>query len=258
MMFTERINLREIWNVTLPSVIFTALFLVSAWPLLAGENLIQTTNTNQIQLMLAILIPVSMVLLLNDVLNQLISIRSFALIAIFVSLAVALRPLGLGVAGLEPIWVAIILAGYTLGISAGFIVGGLALMLSALVTGGVGPWLGNQMVLAALIGAGAGVIGRVSISRLIISVYAFITTYFFGWFMNLWFWPTFSNLQSAIAFDATSSIAERVSAWAKFSLLTSSGFDVPRALLSATLVWLSARRIRSTVTRLNAPFTTEP
>lgn len=257
MMFTARINLRDILNVALPSVIFTALLLVSAWPLLAGENLLQSTNANQIQLILAILIPLSMILLLNDVLNQLISIRSFALIAIFVSLAVALRPLGLGVAGLEPIWVAIIIAGYTLGISAGFIVGGLALMLSALVTGGVGPWLGNQMVLAALIGAGAGAIGRISMSRLMITLYAFITTYFFGWFMNLWFWPTFSNLQSAIAFDATSSVAERISAWAKFSLLTSSGFDVPRALLSATLVWLTARRMKATVTRLNAPFTTE-
>lgn len=228
------------------------------WPLFAGESLFRASNVNQVQLLIALLIPIAMLLLLNDTLNHLISIRSFALIAIFISAAVALRPLGLGVAGLEPIWVAIIIAGYTLGVSAGFLVGGLSLILSALVTGGVGPWLGNQMVLAALIGAGAGLIGRINTQRLFITIYAFIATYLFGWFMNLWFWPTFSNLQTSIAFDPTSTFLERVGAWVRFSLLTSSGFDIPRAVLSATLVWLVARRLQATVTRLNAPFTTEP
>lgn len=242
---------------SLVSAMFLILLMMCAWPLFVGENLLTTTSNSQLQVTLALLIPLAMLLTLNDALHHAVTIRSFALIAIFISLAVALRPLGLGVAGLEPIWVAIIMSGYTLGMSAGFIVGGLSLLLSALVTGGVGPWLGNQMVLAALIGAGAGLIGAFRTHRLLITVYAAISTYFFGWFMNLWFWPTFSNLQSSIAFNPSESLFERVEAWARFSLLTSTGFDIPRAILSATLVWLVADRLTSAVHRLNAPFTTE-
>lgn len=249
--------MRKAIKVTLLSAVFLVLLVISAWPLFVGETLLAGTTNSQLQFTFALLIPLAMLLTLNDALHHAVTIRSFALIAIFVSLAVALRPLGLGVAGLEPIWVAIIMAGYTLGVSAGFIVGGLSLLLSALVTGGVGPWLGNQMVLAALIGAGAGCIGFFGSHRLCITVYAGTSTYFFGWFMNLWFWPAFSNLQSSIAFDPSSSLVERFEAWARFSLLTSTGFDVPRAIVSATLVWLVANRLTSAVRRLNAPFSTE-
>lgn len=249
--------MRKFLKVALLAATFLVLLVMSAWPLFVGETLLTGTTDSQLQVTFALLIPLAMLLTLNDTLNHSVTIRSFALIAIFISLAVALRPLGLGVAGLEPIWVAIIMAGYTLGVSAGFIVGGLSLLLSALVTGGVGPWLGNQMVLAALIGAGAGLIGVLRTHRFFIAFYAAISTYFFGWFMNLWFWPTFSNLQSSISFNPESSFIERVEAWSRFSLLTSTGFDVPRSLLTATLVWLVADRLTSAVHRLNAPFTTE-
>ena len=257
MMFALPTNIHNKIRIALYVLVFISLFLLITWPLFAGRNVLAVASENQIQLVIAILIPLALLLTLNDTLSHTVSVRSFALIAIFVSLAVALRPLGLGVAGLEPIWVAIIMAGYTLGMSCGFIVGGLSLLLSALVTGGVGPWLGNQMVLAAFIGAGAGFIGMVSVQRIVITLYAAGATYVYGWFMNLWFWPTFSNLQSGIGFDSQSSIIERVLAWAKFSLLTSTGFDIPRSLLSAILIWLVAPRIRSAVNRLNAPFSTK-
>lgn len=257
MTFVVLFNMRDILRQTLLSGVLLSFVLLISWPLVAGENLLTTSSESQLQLTLAFLLPIAMLLTLNDAINRVITIRSFALIAIYISLAVALRPLGLGVAGLEPIWVAIIMAGFTLGVSSGFIVGGLSLLLSALVTGGVGPWLGNQMVLAALIGAGAGILGVIGANRILITLYAGVTTYFFGWFMNLWFWPTFSNLQVGIAFDPAAVISERVQSWAKFSLLTSTGFDVPRAIVTATLVWLVANRLKSAVSRLNAPFTTE-
>ena len=248
------LNVSNLIQRYVPSAVFALLFILILWPLIAGTNLL-ATNSQQVQLLIAFLVPIAMVLTANDFLQQKLNIRSLALIAIFISLAIALRPLGLGVAGLEPIWVAIIMAGYTLGISSGFTVGALSLFLSAIATGGVGPWLGNQMVLAALIGAGAGVVRTVRESRLILTCYSFVVTYLFGWFMNLWFWPTFSNLQSAIAFNPADSIVDRTLAWARFSFFTSTGFDLPRALLTATLVWIVSPRIKSAVQRLNAPST---
>lgn len=257
MMSVSPTNMHKTIRSLLPFTVVLLLTIVSVWPLLVGSSILEMATESQLQLSLALLIPFALLLSVNDMLNRTVTLRSFALIAIFTSLAVALRPLGLGVAGLEPIWVAIIMAGYTLGVSAGFTVGGLSILLSALITGGVGPWLGNQMVLAALIGVGAAIAGNFGAKRLMITLYAAVSTYFFGWFMNLWFWPTFSNLQTSIAFDPTSNVLERMSAWAKFSILTSTGFDIPRALLSATLVWLVSMRLKSTIERLNAPISTE-
>jgi len=50
-----------------------------------------------------------------------------------------LRPLGAGVAGIEPMWAVLILGGFALGPGFGFVLGSVSLFASALITGGVGP-----------------------------------------------------------------------------------------------------------------------
>lgn len=63
---------------------------------------------------------------------------------------------GAGTAGLETVSFLLILAGRMYGVAFGFVLGCTTLFASALLTGGVGPWLPFRMLAAAWIGAGAG------------------------------------------------------------------------------------------------------
>ena len=71
-----------------------------------------------------------------------------------------LRGLGAGVAGIELVFFLLILAGRVFGPAFGFVLGCTSLFASALMTGGVGPWLPFQMLVSAWIGMGAGFLPR--------------------------------------------------------------------------------------------------
>ena len=84
--------------------------------------------------------------------------KNVAFLGILVALIAALRPLGIGAIGIEPMWFALILASRVMGPTFGFLLGSLSMVLSALLTGGIGPWLAYQVFAAAIVGAGVGVI----------------------------------------------------------------------------------------------------
>jgi energy-coupling factor transport system substrate-specific component len=64
--------------------------------------------------------------------------------------------------GFSPIFAPIIIAGYVFGGRFGFLMGTFTLLASALVTGGVGPWLPYQMFTAGWAGLSAGWMGQIS------------------------------------------------------------------------------------------------
>jgi energy-coupling factor transport system substrate-specific component len=106
-------------------------------------------------------------------------------------------------------------------------------------------------MLAAWIGAGAGLLPKVrgKVEVWIVTLYGAVSAIVFGWMMNLWFWPTAIGLQSSISFDVTDSISERIATWAKFSLTTSLGFDIPRALFTAALLAIGTRPLAAALRR---------
>ena len=86
----------------------------------------------------------------------------------------------------------LILAGRVFGPGFGFVLGCTSLFASALMTAGVGPWLPYQMLCAAWVGMGAGLLprrvtGRAEIAML--AAYAVFASYAFGLLMNLSGWP---------------------------------------------------------------------
>ena len=82
--------------------------------------------------------------------------RRVAMLAVLAAVATAVRPLGAGVAGLEPMFVVLLLGGRALGPAFGFALGSLAMFTSALLTAGVGPWLPFQMMAAGWFAMAAG------------------------------------------------------------------------------------------------------
>ena len=221
-----------------------ALVLVSAigvvafgWPLLASptSGLAHATDA---PLLFALLLPLLLAVVLTELADGGMDAKTVAMLGVLTAVGAALRPLGTGVAGLEPVFFLLILAGRAYGPGFGFVLGATTLFASALTTAGVGPWLPFQMLGAAWVGAGAGLLpparGRSELA--ILAVYGAVAGLFYGLALNLSFWPFTLGGETAISFIAGDPVLDNLRRFLTFSVLTSLGFDIPRAVLTATLV----------------------
>jgi energy-coupling factor transport system substrate-specific component len=224
------------------------------WPFLAAPGSTLVAHSGDAPLIFAMFLPVILVVVLAQFADGAMDAKSIALLGVLTAVIAALRPLGTGVAGIEPIWAILILGGFALGPGFGFVLGAVSLIASALVTGGVGPWLPFQMFAAAWIGLGAGLLAQLPIVRrwagihpwreiAILSAYAVFAALAYGFAMNLWFWPFTVDLAPQIAFSPGAPVTDNLLSWLRFSLITSLGFDIPRALLAAGLVIIAGRGI---------------
>lgn len=188
--------------------------------------------------------------------------RSVALLGALVSLDAALR-LVPSFLGATPIFLLIILCGAVFGSSFGFQMGALSLLVSALLTGGVGPWLPFQMIGAGWIGMTAGWIPRIESRRTriaAIALFAGLWGFLFGALLNLWFWP-FSAAGasgSSIAWTPGLSFAETVERYGAFYLSTSLVFDAFRAAGNVVLVLTLGGPILTLLERFRSRFGWEP
>jgi len=228
-----------------------ALLLVTAigiiafgWPLLAqpDSGLAHATDA---PLLFALLLPLLLALVLAQLAEGGMDAKTVAMLGVLAAVGAALRPLGTGVAGFEPVFFLLVLAGRAYGPGFGFVLGATTLFASALLTAGVGPWLPFQMLGAAWVGAGAGLLpqlrGRAELGLL--AAYAAIAGLSYGLALNLSFWPFAVGTASTISFVAGDPIVENLGRFIAFSLATSLAFDIPRAVLTATLVLVTGRPI---------------
>lgn len=224
------------------------------WPFLAAPGSSLVAHADDAPFIFAALLPVILIVVLAQFADGAMDAKSIALLGVLAAVIAALRPLGAGVAGIEPIWAILILGGFALGPGFGFVLGAVSLLASALVTGGVGPWLPFQMFAAAWIGLGAGLLAQVPAVRrmsarhpwrevVVVALYAGLAAVAFGFAMNLWFWPFTVDLAPQIAFAPGAPIIENLTSWLRFSVITSLGFDIPRAVLASGLVLIAGRGI---------------
>ena len=87
-----------------------------------------------------------------------IDAKALAMLGVLSALNAALRPLGAGTAGIETVFFLLVFAGRVFGPGFGFALGCTSLFASALITGGVGPWMPYQMFGCAWVGLFAGLL----------------------------------------------------------------------------------------------------
>ncbi len=223
------------------------------WPLVAAPGSAAVAHATDAPLLFALIVPVLLIVVLAQMSDGGMDAKAIAMLGVLSAVIAALRPLGGGTAGLEPIWVILILGARALGPGFGFALGAIGLFASALLTGGVGPWLPFQMLAAAWVGLGAGLLpsrwsGRREI--LALSIYAAVACIAYGFLMNLWFWPFLDSLPEQLAFTAGATMPENLLSWIRFSLVTSLGYDIPRALLTVVLIWVAGRPILLALRRM--------
>lgn len=177
--------------------------------------------------------------------------KTVAVLGVLAALGGALRVVSAGTAGLEPIFFLLVVGGRVLGRGAGFVLGALAVLVGAFLTGGVGPWAPFQMVAAGLVGLGAASLPRARGRREIwlLAAYGLIAGIAYGVVMNLWFWPFATTGPEGGVFVAGDPLSANVSRYVAFYLLTSLGWDLPRGVLTAVLVVVAGRPVLSSLRR---------
>jgi energy-coupling factor transport system substrate-specific component len=224
------------------------------WPLLAhpGSGVGHDADAPWL---FAALLPLLILVLLAELTSGGVDAKAVAMLGVLAALGTALRPFGAGVTGFQPMFALLVVGGRALGPGFGFVLGATTMFSSALLTGGIGPWLPFQMIAAAWTGLGAGLLPPASGRREIalLSLYAGASGVAYGFLMNLWFWPFQTGTVSSLSFVPGAPVNENLARFLAFSVATSLGYDLVRGVGNALLVVLfggpALRALRRAVRR---------
>ncbi len=256
-----RLQTRSTVAIALCSVVGIMAF---GWPLLASASSAAMAHSTDAPWFFAAFLPLLLAVVLAQLADGGMNAKSIAMLGVLSAVICVLRPLGAGTVGIEPMWVVLILSARALGPGFGFCLGAISMGASALITGGIGPWLPFQMIAAAWVGLGAGLIRgpRDGSWREIGITAAFggLACYAYGLVMNLWIWPFTTGLATAIAFVPGAGLAINLQHWLAFSIATSLAFDIPRAILTVVLITVLGRPTLAVLRRAGrrAVFDTQP
>ena len=226
--------------------------LAFTWPLYLPESAFGLAMTQDRYWVFFLVIPLALFFLGLEINRGKIEMSAIALLAVLAALAAALRQIGAGAVGIEPMWFLVILAARVFGATFGFSLGAIAMALSALLTGGIGPWLPFQIMAASWIGLLAGslpqrVRGRLEIAMLM--VIALVAGMSFGFLMDLQLWPWLLGTETAISFVPGAGVEENLSRFVRFHFLTAMAWDIPRSILTATLIAITGAPILNALRR---------
>lgn len=169
--------------------------------------------------------------------------RLLAALGILAGINATLRLLT-GPAGVSAVFFLPIVSGFVFGAEFGFLLGVLSILVSALVTSGLGPWLPFQMLATGWSGMVAGWLPRLpGKSRgtrregALLAVWGAVSGLLFGALLNLWFWPFLGiGAGAGDGWRETLSAAENLRRYLAFYLTTSLWWDVARALGNVALL----------------------
>jgi energy-coupling factor transport system substrate-specific component len=242
-----RMPLRTAASLILVSIVGVVAF---GWPFLADAGS-RLTHSADAPWLFAALLPLLLFVVVAQLADGEMDAKSVAMLGVLAAVGTGLRVLGTGAGGVEPVFFLFVLAGRALGAGFGFVLGQLTLLASALVTGGIGPWLPFQMITAGWIGLGAGLLpplrGRAEV--IMLAVYGALAGFFYGLLINLWFWPFATYADSAVSFDPGAAVGSNLVRYAAFFLATSFVWDAVRAALTAALCLIAGRPVLATLRR---------
>lgn len=231
-----------------------------AWPLLihqsSGPN---TAHSGDAPWIFVGLIPLLLAIVMAELSEGAIDAKAVALLGILAACFAALRVPSPGINGFEPEWFLLILAARVFGRGFGFVLGAVAFFASALITGGVGPWLPFQMLAAAWVGFGAGCLPamRGFPERLLLAAYGVVSALVYGLLTNFWFWP-FVGGTTTYSFVPGLGTVANLHRFILFDLTTSMGFDLTRAVTCAVMVLVLGRPVLAALRRASRRAAFEP
>ena len=200
-------------------------------------------------LFLSLLVGICLIAILFEAQSAVLGAKFMALLGVLVAINSVLRfaenaiP---GPAGFSPIFFLITLTGYTLGGRVGFLLGALTLIVSALITGGVGPWLPFQMFAAGWVGLTAPAC-RFPVrwlraegkwpEVLVLAVFGGLWGILYGVIINVSFWPYVAGPMEQ-RWQPGTGLWEGAKRYLGFYLATSFLWDSARLAGNLVMTWI--------------------
>jgi len=229
----------------------------------AGVN--SLTRSNDLPLMMAVLLVLCILVLIYEIQEMRLSTKLVALLGVLIAINSVLRFIDLTLpifGGFSPVFFLILMTGYVFGGRLGFLMGALTLFISALVTGGVGPWLPNQMFAAGWVGMSAVIIRRMVVWLklenkpaeiwLLIGL-GILWGFLYGAITNLWFWPFLTGPANQV-FSGNNSFWMSLRNYGVYYLATSLLWDTGRAIGNAMLIFFFGRATLKVLRRFQKRF----
>jgi energy-coupling factor transport system substrate-specific component len=209
------------------------------WPFVVAPGTFSSTETPP--LMFGVLLGLVVAVVFAEIADGGIDAKALAMLGVLSAINAALRPLDAGTAGIETVFFILVLAGRVFGAGFGFALGCTSLFASALLTGGVGPWMPYQMFGCAWVGMLAGLLppvrGKAELALL--AAYGAVAGYLFGFLLNLSFWPFSVDPSSSIAYHPGLSFVEQWHRYLLFDATTSLGWDTGRAVTNVVAILIA-------------------
>jgi energy-coupling factor transport system substrate-specific component len=224
------------------------------WPLLAAPakaHAEQLSHAGDAPWLFVALLPLLLAVVLAELSEGALDAKAVALLGVLAACGAVMRLPSGGLTGFEPLFFLLIPAGRVFGRGFGFVLGALTMFASALLTGGVGPWLPFQMFGAAWVGFFAGCLpaarGRAEV--ILLAAYGVVAGLAYGLLLNMWFWPFAISPGTGLSFVPGDALADNLRRFWAFHLATSLGWDIPRAVTNAVLVLALGRPVLAALRR---------
>jgi energy-coupling factor transport system substrate-specific component len=213
-----------------------------------------TFRAGEMPAMMTLLLGLCLLVLIIEAQGKLMNTKLIALLGVLVAINSALRFIETalpGPGGFTPIFFLIILVGYVFGGRIGFLMGALTMFVSALVTGGVGPWLPGQMFTAGWVGMSAVLLtfliqplklkmeqkksSRINPETLVLAIFGLLWGFLYGAIMNLWQWPFIMGVQGQ-SWRVGLGFTETIRHYLAYYLVTSMIWDTIAAIGNLFLI----------------------
>lgn len=177
-----------------------------------------------------------------------------ALLGVLSAIAGLLRLIDLPGGG-SGIFFLVILAGVAFGPRFGMLLGLCAMATSAVITGGIGPWLPFQMLVLGWLGGAGGFVGRITehlppwAEIVALALLGWAGGFAYGAVMNLWFWP-FTAGTGALAWHPGLTLPVTLQRYWSFYVATSLAWDAAGAFTNAVLILATGRHILPALRRV--------
>lgn len=243
-----QVSPRSAITLVIASVAGLAMF---AWPLVIDPPA-GFSHTRDAPYVFALILPLLLAVVLAELSSKGMDTKALAMLGVLSAIGAALRPLGAGTGGIELVFFLLVLGGRVYGPAFGFVLGSTTLFASALLTGGIGPWLPFQMMASSWVGLGAGLLprarGRAELALL--AVYAGLAAYLYGFLVNLWGWPFSLGGDTQLSYIAGDAVADNLHRFVLYTLATSTwGWDTGRAITNVVAVLLVGSAVLATLRR---------
>ncbi|WP_407342931.1 ECF transporter S component [Pengzhenrongella phosphoraccumulans] len=242
------LTLRTALVLALASVVGVLAF---GWPLLIDPTAALAQGTDA-PIVLAGVLVAALAVVFVTLSDGGIDVKAIAMLGLLSAVGAVLRPLSAGTAGVETVFLVIVLGGRAFGPGFGFALGSTTLFASALLTGGVGPWLPFQMLGASWVGLGAGLLpGRWRGRREVVALaaYSALAGIGYGLVLNMSWWPFQLGGGTALSFVAGDPVMDNLRRFWFFSIATSLGWDLGRAVTTALGVLIVGRPVLALLRR---------